>query len=159
MTRREFVISSLSRRIKQPLFPSPHPPTPTPGTYSAIQGASTCSSCPAGTWDAQCSLVLHIIVNDFVRCLVSQPETSASLSSLFLFSNFLDLEYFQLLLVCSTAENFDPFDLLCIVLMQEVTVQQEHLRRLLVLQVSWSGMPPSIISGREGLDGVAHQRP
>ncbi len=35
--------------------------------------------------------------------------------------------------------------------MQAVTVQQERLRRLLVLQVSWSGMPASFISGKEGM--------
>ncbi len=56
-------------------------------------------------------------------------------------------------------KNVDPFDLLCIVLMQAVTVEQEHLRRLLVLQVSWSGMHPSFISRREWLGGVANHRP
>ncbi len=42
--------------------------------------------------------------------------------------------FFGILSTLTRAENFDPFDLLCIVLMQEATVQKEHL--LLVLQVS-----------------------
>jgi hypothetical protein len=67
----------LPHRIKQPLFGSL-----SPGKYSAAQGASldtTCSGCPAGNWDAHHSLVLHITVNEFIRCSVSQAETSASL--------------------------------------------------------------------------------
>ncbi len=73
--------------------------------------------------------------------------------------NILDFNTFNLYSCILLRKNADPFDLLCIVLMQAVTVQQEQHRRLLVLQVSCSGMPASFISRREGLDGVANHRP